>query len=104
MESLSYLVTVCVVAVGLDWALYNGTYRSLQAFFRIPDGINYRHFVFPRIILILLSGVVVAISTQGDEPNVPIALAGFAIFLATSIYPQVRTFMKAERYLGDHDS
>jgi len=98
METLLYILVVCLTAVGLDWALYNGAYRSIQAFFRIPVDIGYRTFLFPRIVLVVLSGIIVAIATLRVKADVPMALTGFAIFLVVTVYPQVRTFMAAERY------
>lgn len=104
MPDAFYIVIVCVAAIGIDWALYNGSYRGLRAFYRVPDGINYRYFLFPRLFLIVAAGVVVSIATLSDRPNVSMAMTGFAIFLAASIYAQIATFMKAERYRDDHDA
>jgi hypothetical protein len=104
IENPSHTFLVCAITVGLDWALYNGTYRTLQAFYRIPSDINYRRFFFPRIILIFISGVIISVATQGSAPNIPMSLIGFAVFLTVSIYPQAVTFANAKRYWGDNDS
>jgi hypothetical protein len=103
MAETLYIAIVLATTIGIDWALYNGTYRSIRAFYRVPNGVNYRNFLFPRIILTLIAGVIVSVATPGGKPNVPAALTGFAIFLASSFYAQVRTFLTAERYDDDHD-
>jgi len=103
MPDILYILIVCAAAFGIDWALYNGAYRSIQAFYRVPDGINYQHFLFPRVILTLCAGAIISISTLDGKPNIPLAMTGFAIFLTASVYAQIRTFLKSERYKDDNE-
>lgn len=102
MENAFYIFAVCVVVVGLDWALYSGTYKSIRVFFRIPASVNYKYFFFPRIIFVVLSGVIIAISAL-DPTNVPMVLVGFGLFLMTSLYPQVQTLVRSKLYKDDDD-
>lgn len=65
---------------------------------------GYWRLLFPRIILTLYSAGLISFARMGGEPNVPIAMTGLIIFLVSSIYAQIRAFLRAERYSDDHDA
>lgn len=95
---------VFLAVLGIDWALYDGTYRSLKAFYRIPEDIDYRRLIFPRILLTLCAAALMSAATLRVEPDVPLAITGFLLFLIASAYGQIRTYLNAKRYTGDRDS
>lgn len=101
MEDAAFALLACLIVVGVDWALIDGFRASLVAFRDLPKAYNYRKFLFPRIFLILLSGLTIYIGSQtdafGEQRDVAIFFA-IALFFITSLYPQVVMFLRSKSY------
>ena len=96
-------VLVCLlyflVLIGVDWALFDGFRRSLLAFRDIPTEQNYERFLFPRVLIILLSSVLLYLSSQTDlfgQYHVALSFTALGIFLVSSLYPQVVMFLRSK--------
>lgn len=98
MEYIVQTTIICLAFVGADWGNYRGAYSSIKTFYRIPDHINYSYFLFPRIIFILISGVMASTIAFRKDYDSIFGVLSFVMFLVATFYPHVRTFMAAERY------
>lgn len=99
MEHVAYALLSCLVVIGVDWALIDGFRASLVKFRKLPEGYGYRDFVFPRIGLVIITGVVMYLSSQtklfGDMSGVA-AVGAMAVFVLSVIYPQIIMFRRSE--------
>lgn len=87
--------------VGVDWALVDGFRRSLLAFRDIPKEYNYMSFIFPRILAILISAVLLYVSSQTDAfgcHGVELSFMSMGIFFISSFYPQIGMFLNSKAY------
>lgn len=101
MEHIAYALLSCLVVIGVDWALIDGFRASLVGFRKLPEGYRYKHFVFPRIGMVIITGIVMYLSSRtkllGDMSDVA-GVGAMAAFLLLVIYPQVVMFRRSEPY------
>jgi hypothetical protein len=104
MEYVAYALLSCLVLIGLDWALIDGFRASLVGFRKLPEGCRYRHFIFPRIGMVIIAGVVMYVSSQtklfGEMSDVA-GIGAMAAFVLLVIYPQVVMFRRSEPYRNE---
>ncbi len=97
----AFIILTCIIAVGVDWALVDGFRSCLVAFRSLPEDYNYRRFLFPRIIVILASGIGIYVGSEthilGERSTLVICLA-MVLFFVTSLYPQVVMFLRSKPY------
>lgn len=98
MENYIKVIFILAFTPIFDWLMYDGTYKSIRAFYSIPDHINYKYFFFPRILIIIAAAILFAVATYDKQTNFVMAAIATAVFFIASFYPQVRTFMAAKRY------
>jgi hypothetical protein len=90
-----------LILVGVDWALVDGFRRSLLAFRDIPKEYNYKRFIFPRILVILISAVLLYVSSQTDafgRHGIALSFVSMGIFFISSFYPQIVMFLRSKAY------
>lgn len=101
MKDALFSLLFFLVLVGVDWALVDGFRRSMLAFCDIPEEYNYRRFIFPRIIAILISAVLLYISSRTDtfgRHGVSLSFVSVGIFFLSSFYPQIVMFLRSKAY------
>ena len=90
-----------LVLIGVDWALVDGFRRSLLAFRDVPKAYDYRSFMFPRILIIFLSAILLYLGSQTNlfgQHVVPITIVAIGIFFMSSLYPQIVMFLRSKAY------
>lgn len=90
-----------LVLIGVDWAMINGFRRSLLAFRDVPKEYDYRRFIFPRFIVILLSAILLYLGSQTDvfgKYSITLSFTSIGMFFVSSLYPQIVMFLRSKAY------
>lgn len=101
MKDILFSLLFFLVLVGVDWALVDGFRRSLVAFRDIPAEYSYRKFIFPRVVVIFISAVLLYVSSQTKvfgEHGVTLSFVSIGLFLLSSFYPQIVMFLRSKAY------
>ena len=101
MEHLPYILAISLILMGVDWALIDGFRASLKAFRDIPRKLDYKYFLFPRIIVTITSGIMIYLCAEtklfGDY-SVVLIFAAILVFFVTSLYPQAVMLFRSKTY------
>lgn len=101
MKDALLLLLFVLVLIGVDWALVDGFRRSLLAFRDVPKEYDYRRFIFPRFIVILLSAILLYFGSQTDafgKYGVILSFTSIGMFFVSSLYPQIVMFLRSKAY------
>jgi drug/metabolite transporter (DMT)-like permease len=81
---------VVLVGMALDWALYYRLISLLGQGIRSRDG--YRTFLFPRVLMTVVSLVVIGYSISKDHSNAAAIIVGSVLFAGSSFYAVCRFY------------
>ena len=86
-----------ILGLALDAAFYWRFTNMLEVFRKVPDGLNYRHYAFPRLLLVAGASIVVAWGSYYKPTNATLIIVGCAAFLIFSSYPHVDIYRRSKR-------
>ena len=101
MEHIAYALLTCFLLIGVDWALIDGFRMSLASFRDVPSDLNYKKFMFPRLVIVAIAGILIyaASQTQAFSGLSDTVLgSAIAVFLLSSFYPQIVMFLRSKPY------
>lgn len=101
MKDALFSLLFFLVLFSVDWAMIDGFRRSLLAFRDVPTDCNYKKFIFPRIILIILSAVLLYFSSQTNlfgHYGVELSFVSIGVFFMSSFYPQIVMLLRSKAY------
>lgn len=101
MEHVAYALLTCLMLIGVDWALIDGFRMSLASFRDVPRCLNYKKFMFPRLVIVVIAGTLIYTASQTQAfNNLSNAVLGLAIgaFFLSSFYPQILMFLRSKPY------
>ena len=97
LEFSAFAAVFVIVSIALDAAFY-WRFRNLLEIFRdVPDGLDYRHFAFPRLLLTAASAVVIAWGSYPRPSNSALIIAGGVVFMILNLYPQILMYRRSTR-------
>lgn len=101
MEHIAYALLTCLLLIGVDWALIDGFRMSLTSFRNVPSHFNYKKFMFPRLAIVVIAGILIYCASQtqafNNLSNTVLSLA-IAVFFLSSFYPQVVMVLRSKPY------
>ena len=97
LNLLAFLLAFVLTGLALDAALYWRFRNMLEAFRIVPDGLDYRHYAFPRLIFVASSALVVACGSYARPTDTILIIAGSVAFLVFSSYPHILIYRRSRR-------
>ena len=97
LDDLLVVTAFIIASIALDGVFFWRLKNIHDAFFKAPDELNYVYFIFPRIIFVAISGLVVSLGSLERPINIILIIFGGTIFGMSSIYPHIVIFLRSER-------
>ena len=104
MEHIVFALFTCIILVGVDWALIDGFRVSLSYFREVSESCNYKDFLFPRIGITVISGIMLYVGFQTDlfeESSNVVGITSIVLFFISALYPQVVMFARSKPYQNE---
>lgn len=92
-----YCLTFVAMGIALDGAFFWRFKNLLEAFYHPPKEMTYRHFMFPRLLLITFSSVLAAIGSYDRPTNAGLIIFAGVLFVSSSFYPHFLIYWKSKR-------
>lgn len=87
MNSFLQIPAAILLAIIIDWAIYDRTLNVFRIFFRFDVDCSYTSLLFPRI-LGLITGAVLIVTGIQDMENLSIfVVLGTGLIIVSNIYP-----------------
>lgn len=97
LEFIAFLSAFVIVGLALDGAFYWRFRNMLEVFRSVPDGLDYRYFVFPRLLFVSASALVVGWGSYTRPTDATLIIAGSVAFLVFSSYPHIIIYCRSRR-------
>jgi hypothetical protein len=97
LEFIAFLSAFVIVGLALDAAFYWRFRNMLEVFRSVPDGLDYRHFAFPRLLFVAGSALIVAWGSYARPTDAALIIAGSVAFLVFSSYPHIVIYRRSRR-------